>query len=65
MTRQEALDFIAKSPALFFTYGLEGSDLGTPIKKIDAFYDIEWMEEEVWNDGIVYPCTKHGVVIKE
>jgi hypothetical protein len=64
MTKQEALDYIAKSPAQFFTYGPEGSEHGKPAKKIVAFEEIEKMEEEVWNDGRVYPCTRHGVILK-
>ena len=54
MTRKEAITFIEKSTSPVFTYGLEGSDLGTPVARDAAIEDIKNMEEDVWNDGDIY-----------
>lgn len=45
MTRREAINFIKRSKAKYFTYGLEGSDLGTPVEKFEAIQDISSMDD--------------------
>ncbi len=60
MTRQKSIDFINQSNARYFTYGLEGSDLGTPIAKEEAIADILNMDDDSWADGEVFECTKEA-----
>ena len=60
MTRQKSIDFINQSNARYFTYGLEGSDLGTPIERESALVDILNMDDDSWADGEVFECTKEA-----
>ena len=54
MTRKEAIEFIEKSTSSVFTYGLEGSDLGTPVARDSAIEDIKNMEDIAWHNGDIY-----------
>jgi hypothetical protein len=49
MTKQEALDFIRESEATKFAYG----DLSIPVDKNEALTDIAYMDELLWNNGLV------------
>lgn len=60
MTRQKSIDFINQSNSKFFTYGMEGSDLGTPIAKEEAIADILNMDDDSWNDAEVFECPKEA-----
>lgn len=60
MERQEALDYIDRSYSDYFTYGIEGSDLGTPIDRISAMLDIMNMTDDEWNNGVILECDEDG-----
>ena len=69
MTRREAIDFIKRSKAKYFTYGLEGSDLGTPVEKFEALQDIISMDDFTWGgssgqNSEVYECDKFGNLLE-
>jgi hypothetical protein len=63
MTLQEAKDFIDESLSDYFTFGLEGSDLGTPIPRVDAMMDLAFMDSDTWNGGDIYECDEDGNLI--
>lgn len=50
MTRQEALEFIKRSPATHFRYG----DLSYATAKDDAIADIMNMDDDMWYNGDVH-----------
>lgn len=69
MTRREAINFIKRSKAKYFTYGLEGSDLGTPVEKFEAIQDISSMDDSTWEgssgqNSEVYECDKFGNLLE-
>ena len=63
MTLQEAKRFIDESFSDYFTYGLEGSDLGTPVSRMDAMLDLACMDEYAWNGGDILECDEDGNLI--
>ena len=63
MKKQDAIDFLENSTSDYVTYGLEGSDLGTPIERQDAIDDIKAMDDEIWADGDVYECDEEGYIL--
>ena len=63
MTLQEAKRFIDESFSDYFTYGLECSDLGTPVSRVDAMLDLARMDEYAWNDGDILECDEDGNLI--
>ena len=63
MTLQEAKNFIDESFSDYFTYGLEGSDLGTPVSRVDAMLDLAFMDSDTWNDGNILECDENGNLI--
>lgn len=60
MTLKEAKNFIDKSFSDYFTYGLVGSDIGTPIARYDAIIDLASMDDDVWNNGTILECDEEG-----
>lgn len=60
MTLQEAKDFIEKSFSDYFTYGLNQSDLGTPVSRYNAIVDLNHMDDEIWNGGDIIECDEEG-----
>jgi hypothetical protein len=59
MKRTEAIEFIKKSLANYFTYG--DADLGMEIEKAEAIKDIENMTDDEWNDGTVHELLPYVV----
>lgn len=56
MTRQQAIEFLTDEcdTTDYVTYGLEGSDLGTPIVVEEAIFDIMNMDDDSWNNAEIY-----------
>ena len=63
MTLQEAKNFIDESFSDYFTYGIEGSDLGTPVSRMEAMLDLARMDEYDWNCGDILECDEDGNLI--
>lgn len=63
MKKQEAIDFLENSTSEYVTYGLEASDLGTPVERKEAIKDISLMDDEIWADGDIYECDKEGYIL--
>ena len=63
MTLEEAKNFIEESFSDYFTYGIEGSDLGTPVSRVDAMLDLAFMSDDAWNDGDILECDEEGNLI--
>ena len=64
MKRKDAIEFVKKSKSKFFTYGQEGSDLGTPVSKTDTIKDIENMTDDTWANGDVFETDKEGKMLE-
>lgn len=60
MTLQEAKNYIEKSLSDYFTYGLNQSDLGTPVSRYGAIVDLNRMDDEQWNNGTIMECDEDG-----
>lgn len=65
MTRQQAIDFILRTNYKYYTFGLEGSDLGTPIERQDALEAIQGLDDDSWNGSgdeipVIYACDSQG-----
>lgn len=62
-TLEQAIAFVANTEYKYYTYGLVGSDLGTPIDREYTLDDLQHMGGDDWGDGEIYPCDEHGNII--
>lgn len=57
-TARQVADEMRASTSEYVTYGY--SDIGIPVRRVDAIADIEAMDDDAIGDGTWYECDEHG-----